>query len=475
MQSNFAAHFFQSLSFALLNSIWQMALCWFFFLIVNNKKENNPHLKYIFLVVIQIIGFGWFLQTFSSAYNHSQNVNALFNISYSQISLVNQLLFFTGILYLLFVGYHIILFFIGIQSIEKIKHNNIETSIIDFGLFVEQMSKSLDIASQVCLKVSSKINTPLTIGVLKPIILIPFAAINSLSPIQMEAIILHELAHIKRKDYLINLLLLTIDIFMFFNPFSRIIKKQIFFERELCCDDIVLKYQFQKSVYVEALVNIASLQVSKPNSVFTLNAVSSKHELLNRVQRIFGLKNTYESKANKMVTLAIALFIGLLTLNISPINKTENLITKNPINTKDFVIQDNLKVEKKIAKHIASRSIKPTSSFIKQITVKEIDKKTDLKNDLVETLNYFKPKENYLSHFTYQNNNEEIGLNYATIQEPIVATTILNKYPIITSQKFFIPATTYKPSSLIIVTTTESVAGKKTVQIEILKGNGKVE
>ncbi len=347
MQLSFAAHFFQSLSFALLNSIWQMALLWLLFLSLNYKKENNPQFKFILLIFFQVFGFTWFLQTFISAYTSTKTIESFFNFAFVENKFLNDVLFFVGAIYLLIVLYQVILFLLGIRSIVHFKNKNFQIGISHYDLFVQQMSKSLGIVSQVGLKVSNEIATPLTIGVFKPLILIPLAAINALTPAQMEAIILHELAHIKRKDYLINLLLLTIDVFMFFNPFSKMIKRQLFFERELCCDDIVLQHQFNNNVYASALVNIAALQLQKSNSAFALNAVSEKRELLKRVQRILGLKNNIQNKQYKITTLVFTLFFGLFILGFSNYSKTKVLVEKNKIATAVKPKKIILKVEKK--------------------------------------------------------------------------------------------------------------------------------
>ena len=473
MQFSFAAHFFQSLSFALLNSIWQMALLWFLFLILNYKKENSPNFKFIVLVFFQVIGFGWFLQTFISSYSNSQDIQSTFNFAFFQNKLLNDILFFVGVIYMFFVAYHVALFLTGIQSIVHIKQRKLQTSLIDYDLFVQQMSKSLGIASQVGLKISRKIATPLTVGIFKPMILIPLAAINALTPTQMEAIILHELAHIKRKDYLINLLLLTIDVFMFFNPFSKMIQKQIFFERELCCDDIVLQHQFNNNDYAKALVSIASLQLQKPNAAFALYAVSENKVLLKRVQRILGLKSDLENKSNKISTLFFALLIGLFTLSISNHSRTGVLVEKNKIVAIPKLKNEILQVNQKIVQSNKLILNKRISNLNKKEIPAEIVVNSDIKNDLVETLNYFKPVENHSSYFAF--NNEEVDINIPTPQEPIIVSSAVKNYPIITTQKFFIAATSLKPASVIIVTTIEKEAGNKIVQIDIVKGTGTVE
>ena len=101
---------------------------------------------------------------------------------------------------------------------------------------------------------SDLVDTPLTIGFWKPVILLPVAAINHLSLQQAEAIILHELNHIKRNDYFINFLIACMDIILFFNPFVRVLTNIIKSERENSCDDMVLQFRYDAGHYASALL-----------------------------------------------------------------------------------------------------------------------------------------------------------------------------------------------------------------------------
>jgi bla regulator protein BlaR1 len=98
----------------------------------------------------------------------------------------------------------------------------------------------LELSKNVVLNLSEVIRGPLTVGWLKPIILLP-VAVNGLSILQLELIIAHELAHIKRKDYLVNILQSLAAALLFFNPFVWLISGRIRAEREHCCYDIALE------------------------------------------------------------------------------------------------------------------------------------------------------------------------------------------------------------------------------------------
>ena len=133
---------------------------------------------------------------------------------------------------------------------------------MDWKIFVKQVSYQLGIKKNVTIYLSELVTTPMTIGFLKPIILVPLASINHLSAEQIEAVLLHELAHIKRLDYLFNLFLSVAETILFFNPFSQLISKTIKKERENSCDDWVLQFKYNPSMYAEALLRIAYLQTS---------------------------------------------------------------------------------------------------------------------------------------------------------------------------------------------------------------------
>ena len=130
----------------------------------------------------------------------------------------------------------------------------------DHRIFVQEMSELFSLNRKVNIYLSEKIACPLTIGFLKPIILIPVAAVNHLTTEQMEAVILHELAHIKRADYLLFILQSFIDKIFFFNIFSAMLSNIIELERENACDDWVLQFKYNSMHYAEALFKLGRLK-----------------------------------------------------------------------------------------------------------------------------------------------------------------------------------------------------------------------
>ena len=134
---------------------------------------------------------------------------------------------------------------------------------------------------------SEKTETAETSGFLKPLILLPLSLLTRLSPAQVEAILVHELYHIRRNDYLINILATCFRSIFFFNPFAQLFYKALERERELACDDGVLELGYEPGIYAEALFSLEKYRQTNPG--FSL-AVDGKKPwlLMERIRRVLG-------------------------------------------------------------------------------------------------------------------------------------------------------------------------------------------
>jgi protein involved in polysaccharide export with SLBB domain/beta-lactamase regulating signal transducer with metallopeptidase domain len=144
--------------------------------------------------------------------------------------------------------------------------------------------------------------TPLMIGWLKPVILLPSAAIAGLPPSQLEALLAHELSHIRRHDYIINLLQSAVESLLFFHPAVWLVSREVREAREQCCDDVTVSV-CDRLVYVSALSSVASLRAASPA------LAAGGGSLRNRVQRILHPKPTAPSA---LAWLAVAPIVLVL-------------------------------------------------------------------------------------------------------------------------------------------------------------------
>ena len=86
--------------------------------------------------------------------------------------------------------------------------------------------------------ISALVEVPTVIGSLRPVVLLPVSALAGMSPSQLDAILAHELAHIRRHDYLVNLLQTLVETLLFYHPAVWWLSRRIRIERENCCDDL---------------------------------------------------------------------------------------------------------------------------------------------------------------------------------------------------------------------------------------------
>ena len=329
MQSLFQSAFLQALGYSIANSLWQMAFLWLLYLLISSVLKPSAAHKYLLAVCLQFMGFIWFvftLQFYHNQYSRLLLVEGSGLDSKTIATLVpqgqgirsqviewmlrgEQLLPYLSVAYLLLMVVLCTRWFIGYRYTLQIKQQGLSKIPVDWRLFVKNTAQQLGIKREISIFLSEKISTPLTVGFLKPLILVPIASINHLTVSQLEAVILHEMAHIKRYDYLVNIILSLAEISLFFNPFTQLMSKQIRKERENSCDDWVLQFQYSASTYAEALLRIAQLQATP---VFAMAAKgSNENELLTRVKRMIGGRDQVFNYRRQL--LAFLLVTGILS------------------------------------------------------------------------------------------------------------------------------------------------------------------
>jgi TonB family protein len=119
-----------------------------------------------------------------------------------------------------------------------------------------EFRRRLAVPSPVRFLLSRRIDVPMVIGWLRPVILIPVSAMTGLAPHQLDALILHELAHIRRLDTVTNILLVAVETILFYHPAVWWVSRQVRIEREHCCDDFAVSACGDAAMYVEALTSL---------------------------------------------------------------------------------------------------------------------------------------------------------------------------------------------------------------------------
>ncbi|HTH82271.1 MAG TPA: M56 family metallopeptidase [Mucilaginibacter sp.] len=214
------------------------------------------------------------------------------------------------------------------NSIYRIRQN---ISNAGFENTVKQLSAKLGLKKKVQAVFSEWIDVPCITGYIKPVILLPVSITCHLSTEEIEAILLHELAHIKRNDYLMNFIQQVMGIVLFFNPFARLVNKLINDERENCCDDTVVRVTGSPFLYAQALLK---LEENKNHQwQLALAATGKKYELLNRIERIMKTKTQTVNIRPVLITL-LALTCAVSSIAwLNPEIKDGKIALKNPKQT----------------------------------------------------------------------------------------------------------------------------------------------
>ena len=346
-----------SLGWALCHSIWQALLIYCALkLILGTIGNPSPRLSYNLSYLALCGVFIWFLSTWILNWHlltealAKENGNA--EISLQAVSTVvtaklnddiiyhlTQWLPIASLAYLGGVAFLTTRFIYNYYLLEVAKTKCIvsvtNTWLDKLSIYKEQ----LHIRSKVSLLFSEYIDVPMVIGVIKPLVLVPMATLSRLNTQQFEAILVHELAHIKRNDYFLNIVQVFMETILFFNPFAWALSGIIRREREHCCDDIVLEHTGAPLSYAHAL---AALETTRQTQL-AVAATGNKNLLFNRIKRIMELKKKTINSPAAVALLASALAISLICLTplFAQTSKKAKKEAKTTTKQKITIIDDN--------------------------------------------------------------------------------------------------------------------------------------
>ena len=308
------SNFLQALGWALLNSLWQMAFLWVTYQVITAVfRKANSSQKSALASGLVITGFTWFVYTLFSilaAVTPDNGAIYSFIITTGNNAQLNSWLFtmlpVTSLIYLVLLVLPVFNFTRNYRYVQTIRHRQLSKIDVKWRIFVQKVAARMGIKKPVHIWLSGLVTSPVTIGYIKPVILLPIAAINHLSPQQLEAILLHELSHIRRHDYLMNLFIRFIQAVLYFNPFVKAFVKIIEREREKSCDEMVIQFQYDPYGYATALLTLEkNNHLPKPLAVA---ASGKKNDLLHRIECMLGVQKKQVFSFNKLA----GLFAGLL-------------------------------------------------------------------------------------------------------------------------------------------------------------------
>jgi beta-lactamase regulating signal transducer with metallopeptidase domain len=176
-----------------------------------------------------------------------------------------------------------------------------------------RLAHALNLRRAVQLLESAAVEVPTVIGWLRPVVLLPAATLTGLSTEQMEMILAHELAHVRRNDFFVNLMQAVVETLLFYHPAVWWISNRIRVEREHCCDDVAVSVTGNALVYARALTRLEELRVADAQAFIAANGGS----LIGRIRRLAGARVESPNAPSRFVAGA-ALLVVLVALIIAP-------------------------------------------------------------------------------------------------------------------------------------------------------------
>ena len=348
-----AHHMIQAFSWMLIHSLWQgLLLAVVTAIVLVLTKKSGAKLRYNLVAVQFILFIITCLATFIWEWHHAPvkaiaplagtiggRATQLFNLNAQGIQQFagTCISYFTANAPMIVLLWSVLFVFRSVRMmgslvyIHRAKNKYTFAPPLVWQQRVEVLCQKLQLDKAVKLLESGYVKVPMVIGHLKPVILIPAGLLAGLPAEQIEAVLLHELAHIRRYDYIVNFLQTVAETVFFFNPGLLWISSLLRDERENCCDDIALEQTCNKREFVQALISFKEHALQQ--NAYAVAFAGKKNHLLHRVTRIMGNKNKTLGPGEKVFFMAgiIILSIVITTAAIAQI-KTSPVIASKIIN-----------------------------------------------------------------------------------------------------------------------------------------------
>ena len=182
---------------------------------------------------------------------------------------------------------------------------------------VERLRGDLGVTRPVCVLVSRLADVPMVFGWRHATILLPARASHDLNTTQLTAVLAHELAHVRRRDYAANLVQVAADVILWFHPAARWLSRRVRIEREYCCDDVAVGVAGDPQDYARAL---ATLEDARHDCSLVVAAVAATSgTLLDRIQRIVGEPRPILTLVRAISAFVLAFAIGSVVATLAQV------------------------------------------------------------------------------------------------------------------------------------------------------------
>ncbi len=365
---------FQSLAellgWTILHSLWQITLIALVLrLLLFWTAKQDATIRYALSISALFVAIFWSGHTFIDTFNEIQVIdNSTISVlaestntsiviatdqTFSPIAYMKELgqeaaLLIAPIMPFLAIFWFIgVLFFasrilVGFFRLHHFSNNGIQLLPSSWSTRLLTLQQLSGIQRPIKVRLSHLVESPITYQFFRPIILLPVSLFTHLSDEQIEVLLLHELAHIKRQDYLVNLLQSCIEVLFFYHPLIWWMSKQVRLEREHCCDDRVMNLRHNPMLYAQTLTQIQGQHYSLKTKL-AMSATGNTGDFSKRIYRLFIQKEPHATLRNSAAAFLLLLFSGAM-MAFYPKHSTPIINAATPVIVQDTIPEKEAKV-----------------------------------------------------------------------------------------------------------------------------------
>lgn len=337
-----------TISWILVHSLWIAFACWLFAWLLSPLFKKSSHQRSFKLFSVLLFVTGMTVCTFlslrpaDSISNPSStailseappvmSITGFFQQIDHSVDISSQVIV---LVWLLGIAYGLIKLVSGHRILTRYKGSVLschEPRVIDA---CQRVGQKLKIRRNITLLISPLINSPMTTGILKPIVYLPAGLLSGFTSDELDAIFLHELMHIKRHDYVLVLLLSTLETVFFFNPFFRLMSRDLRKEMEFACDEGAIHHQ-NKIIYARSLLRLQENEFQTLTPALGLKG--NNGEFRERIERIIQ-----KPKTSVKPLFGILPVVALATILLSASNFKTISKSTTPLRAESEHLEPNL-------------------------------------------------------------------------------------------------------------------------------------
>jgi bla regulator protein blaR1 len=334
-----------ALAWTILHSLWQGAFLYLLLItLFTTKIIERPSVKYLWMVLSACLFICVSVITFIIYYNGNSTMETaieqrvmqfIFVLSpestpismWSRLnSWVNQNTSEIVTVWTIGVTLFLLKTILGLIYLHYQEQRGRLIDMNDYNIDIKSYLKRMSIKKQVKFKSLDIAISPYTTGIFKPVIFFPMVVLSQLTQDEIEAILIHEIAHIQRHDYFVNLMMVLVESLFFYHPFIWWLNHHLQISREESCDDVVKAQGIDPVTYANALYKIEAILSSHNPTVTSLEMTAldskNKNQIINRIKRIFNMPNNQNTLKEK---LAASVFILLFAIGINQVHANKSV------------------------------------------------------------------------------------------------------------------------------------------------------